>query len=156
MLQHRHQLHLSRIIRQILLNNSTKVNLMPVLQQILLDENWKFLRVYFCKYFAGMSFLDLHIYSMLNRLSWGFQILIRKDCEGCEVSRNRICFIPLILPDTGCPNKHGNSVTNSISSSQNILWFSIVIPTEKAVIRKIFVCYVYNLFVYVLTAYGCT
>ena len=26
-------------------------------------------------------------------------------------------------------------------------------PTEKAVIRKIFVCYVYNLFVYVLTAY---
>ena len=25
--------------------------------------------------------------------------------------------------------------------------------TEKAVIRKIFVCYVYNLFVYVLTAY---
>ena len=27
----------------------------------------------------------------------------------------------------------------------------MVIPTEKAVIRKIFVCYVYNLFVYVLT-----
>ena len=26
-------------------------------------------------------------------------------------------------------------------------------PSEKAVIRKIFVCYVYNLFVYVLTAY---
>ena len=31
-----------------------------------------------------------------------------------------------------------------------------MIPTEKAVLRKIFVCYVYNLFVYVLTAYGCT
>ena len=31
-----------------------------------------------------------------------------------------------------------------------------MIPTEKAVIRKIFVCYVYNLLVYVLTAYGCT
>ena len=30
-------------------------------------------------------------------------------------------------------------------------------PTEKAeVIRRIFVCYVYNLFVYVLTAQGCT
>ena len=27
-------------------------------------------------------------------------------------------------------------------------------PTEKAVIRKIFVCFVYNLFVYVLTDTG--
>ena len=51
---------------------------------------------------------------------------------------------------TGCPNKHGNSVSNSISSLQIILWFSIVIPTEKAVIC--FVCYVHILFVYVLTA----
>ena len=43
---------------------------------------------------------------------------------------------------TGCLNKHGNS----ISSFQIILWFSnIVIPSEKAVICKIFVCYVYNL-----------
>ena len=33
---------------------------------------------------------------------------------------------------------------------------AIVIPTQKAVIRKIFVYYVYILFVYVLTAYGCT
>ena len=30
-----------------------------------------------------------------------------------------------------------------------------MVPTEKALIRKIFVCYDYNLFVYVLTAYGC-
>ena len=29
---------------------------------------------------------------------------------------------------TGCPNKHGNSVTNSISS---LLWISIVIPDFK-------------------------
>ena len=29
------------------------------------------------------------------------------------------------LNNTGCPNKHGNSVTNSISS---LLWISIVIP----------------------------
>ena len=29
----------------------------------------------------------------------------------------------------------------------------LAIPTEKAVIRKNFVCYAYNLFVYVLTAY---
>ena len=36
---------------------------------------------------------------------------------------------------------------------QIILWFSIVIPTEKAVICKSFVCYVHILFVYVLTAY---
>ena len=53
---------------------------------------------------------------------------------------------------TGCPNKHGNSEKNSISSFQIILWFSIVIPTEKAVICKSFVCYVHILFVYVLTA----
>ena len=39
MLEHRHQIHLSRIIRQILLNDSTKMNLMPVLQQSLLVEN---------------------------------------------------------------------------------------------------------------------
>jgi len=38
------------------------------------------------------------------------------------------------LDCTGCPNKHGNS----------------------AVICKSFVCYVHILFVYVLTAYGCT
>ena len=53
---------------------------------------------------------------------------------------------------TGCPNKHGNSVTNSISSFQIILWFSIVIPTEKAMICKSFVCYVHITFVNVLTA----
>ena len=52
---------------------------------------------------------------------------------------------------TGCPKNHGNSVTNSISSLWIILWFSIVIPTEKAVICKSFVCYVSILFVYVLT-----
>ena len=57
---------------------------------------------------------------------------------------------------TGCPNKHGNSVTNSISSFQIILRFSIEIPTEKAVICKSLVCYVHILFVYVLTVYGCT
>ena len=61
----------------------------------------------------------------------------------------------LYLHDTGCTKKHGNSVTNSISSFQIILWFSIVIPTGKAVICKSFVCYVHILFVYVLTAYGC-
>ena len=68
-----------------------------------------------------------------------------------------ITYKPKKLPTnqhTGCPNKHGNSVTNSISSFQIILWFSIVIPTEKTVIRKIFVCFVYNLLVYVLTAYA--
>ena len=31
--------------------------------------------------------------------------------------------------DTGCPNKHGNSVPNSISS---LLWISIVIPNFKS------------------------
>ena len=57
------------------------------------------------------------------------------------------------LATTGCPNKHWNSVTNSISSFQIILWFSKVIPTEKAVICKNVVCYVHILFVYVLTAH---
>ena len=46
---------------------------------------------------------------------------------------------------TGCPKKHGNSVTNSISSFQIILWFSIVLPTEKVVICISFVCYVHTL-----------
>ena len=45
---------------------------------------------------------------------------------------------------TGCPNL--------ILSFKIILWFSMVILIEKAVIPNIFVCYVYNLFVYVLTA----
>ena len=40
------QIHLSRIIQQNLTNDSAKVYLSPVLQQILLDENLKFLRVY--------------------------------------------------------------------------------------------------------------
>jgi len=52
-------------------------------------------------------------------------------------------FSITICQTTGCPKKHGNSVTNSISSFQIILWFSIVIPTEKAVICKSIVCYVY-------------
>ena len=58
----------------------------------------------------------------------------------------------LFMHYTGCPKKHGNSVTNSISSFQIILWFSIVIPTEKAVICKSFDCYFHILFVY----YDCT
>ena len=58
-------------------------------------------------------------------------------------------FIIYLFSATGCPNKHGNSVTNSISSFEIILWFSIVISTEKAVICKSFVCYVHILFVYV-------
>ena len=57
---------------------------------------------------------------------------------------------------TGCPNKHGNSVANSISTFKIIFLLSIVIPTEKAVICMSFVCNVHILFVYVLTAYGCT
>ena len=44
----------------------------------------------------------------------------------CAVIRNRIA---LIMWYTGCPKKHGNSVTNSISS---LLWFSIVIPNFKS------------------------
>ena len=63
--------------------------------------------------------------------------------------------IKLLLYCTGCPNKHGNSATNLISSFK-IIRFSIVIPTEKAVICKSFVCYVHILLVYVLTAFDCT
>jgi len=43
---------------------------------------------------------------------------------------------PCILYYRVSQKKHRNSVTNSILSFQIILWFSIVIPTEKAV----FVC----------------
>ena len=44
-MDHRHQIHLSRVIRQSFLNDSARVNLMSVLQQILLDENLKFIRM---------------------------------------------------------------------------------------------------------------
>ena len=37
-------------------------------------------------------------------------------------------FIFVTTESTGCPNKHGNSVTNSISS---LLWISIAIPNFK-------------------------
>ena len=43
--EHIYKCHVLRIIQQNLTNDSAKVNLMPVLQQILLDENFKFLRV---------------------------------------------------------------------------------------------------------------
>ena len=56
---------LSRIIRQILLNNSTKANLMPVLQQILLDENLKFLSV-LCLYVGLSVNLSLGLSSCLQ------------------------------------------------------------------------------------------
>ena len=40
------------------------------------------------------------------------------------------CWVnALLLHFSGCPNKHGNSVTNSISS---LLWISIVIPNFKS------------------------
>ena len=61
-----------------------------------------------------------------------------------------LCFI---LQCIGCPNKHRNSMTNSKSSFEIILRTSIVIPTEKAVIRKIFVCYVYS---FICLCFDCT
>ena len=39
------------------------------------------------------------------------------------------CISKSFLLPTGCPNKHGNSVTNSISS---LLYNSIVIPDFKS------------------------
>ena len=41
---------------------------------------------------------------------------------------NNVYIVVVLLTYTGCPNKHGNSVTNSISS---LLWISIVIPNLK-------------------------
>ena len=41
---------------------------------------------------------------------------------GCIIFNN-------VLYNTGCPNKHGNSVTNLISS---LLWISIAIPDFKS------------------------
>ena len=44
----------------------------------------------------------------------------------------KLCLIKdfvYILIHSGCPKKHGNSVTNSISS---LLWISIVIPNFKS------------------------
>ena len=47
---------------------------------------------------------------------------LSKSGYNCPLSPNR-------LSSTGCPKKHGNSVTNSISS---LLWISIVIPKFKS------------------------
>ena len=63
MLEQRHQVQLSRIIQQNLTNDSPKVYLMPVLQQILSDENLKFLRVYINKNLK-LSMLSLILFIM--------------------------------------------------------------------------------------------
>ena len=44
-------------------------------------------------------------------------------------SKQGIMYTLYRLRTTGCPKKHGNSVTNSISS---LLWISIVIPNFKS------------------------
>ena len=52
-----------------------------------------------------------------------------------EIEFRKLEFVASVLfafSDTGCPNKHGNSVTKSISS---LLRISIVIPDFKS--RKI-------------------
>ena len=65
--------------------------------------------------------------------------------------------IPQILDTNRIIYKHGEfSDEFDIVFSNNSNWFSIVMPSEKFVICKSFVCYVHILFVYVLTQYGCT
>ena len=60
-MEHRQQIHLSRIIRQILLNDSAQVNLMQVLQQILLDEKLKFVRVWWYKPMIFQTVIVTHL-----------------------------------------------------------------------------------------------
>ena len=103
--------------------------------------SWNVLHVIHCKSEKKVAFSQFFINS---RITLG------------SVIKNDMPFCSVVSQPTGCPKKHGNSVTNSISSLWIILWFSIVIPTEKAVICKSFVCYVYILFIYVLTATCCT
>ena len=63
-------------------------------------------------------------------VQFGFYHLCRYATK-CRLAQGNVSSIT-----TRCSNKHRNSVTNSISSFQIILWFSMVIPTEKAVICK--------------------
>ena len=70
------------------------------------------------------SNLDIRI----NFFSWR----VIKRCNSLPVHWLvlRIYMTNIFLQfDTGCPIKHGNSVTNSISS---LLWISIVIPNSKS------------------------
>jgi len=117
-----------------------------------LDHIFQNVRTWFCDY-ESKYLTHKRMFKFRTKYSKLFQIL-KTTYKWSRMFCWTLCIINRTT--TGCPNKHGNSVTNSISSLWIILWFSIVIPTEKAVICKIFVCYVYNLFVYVLTAYGCT
>ena len=66
-------------------------------------------------------------------------------------------YVFIFLYCTGCPNKHGelSDDVNIVFNNNSLIQYG-VIPSKKAVIRKIFIFYVYNLFVYVLTVYGCT
>ena len=108
------------------------------------------------KFVARIHMSTFFKYNNLNRKIFGIVEWLKKIITKLSIQFNLRKRCSKNLYSTGCPNKYGNSVTNSISSFQIILWFSLVIPTEKAVICKSFVCYVYILFVYVLTAYSCT
>jgi len=52
------------------------------------------------------------------------------------------------LQYTGCANKHGNSVTNSISSFQIILWFSVVILRKLSSVRVSSAMFTFCLFMF--------
>jgi len=56
-------------------------------------------------------------------------LYLPNDLTCCPSNKRNIQFTNRIKLNTGCPKKHGNSVTNSISS---LLWISIVIPNFKS------------------------
>ena len=61
---------------------------------------------------------DVHIYIILNMYvycSAAFFLFVKSKCERTYV-QTCIVHIYFLALYTGCPNKHGNSVTNSISS----------------------------------------
>ena len=86
-----------------------------------------------------------YVYNQLSRLCLFFKL--QNKAWECLISRSKfisyttehdsdcVCVLIIFLSDkklmwgTECPKKHGNSVTNWISS---LLWISIVIPNFKS------------------------
>ena len=81
----------------------------------------------FCEFrsiFSGLNFYDWWL-----PFHWWADSYIELVYWILEPSYLLGWIYPLPTRDTGCPKKHGNSVTNLISS---LLWISIVTPSFKS------------------------
>ena len=132
-------------------------------------KNW-----YRCSVYKFNLKKYLFIEICFNKLTWSI-LYTQEKCLPvtyyvcrwrCQVNNSGLYMFDIDLSETKClqgmliiqgvPINMGIQCWIRYRLLKIILWFSLVIPTEKAVICKSFVCYIHILFVYVLTAYGCT